>query len=430
MEKEKKHRVVIIGGGFGGLYAAQSLKHAPLEVTLIDRRNFHLFQPLLYQVATGWLSPANIASTLRAVLKGQQNARVLLGEVVDIDAPERQVILTDGKVEYDSLIVATGSRHHYFGHDDWEALAPGLKTIEDATDMRRRIFLAFEAAERESDPAAVRALLTFVIVGGGPTGVELAGALADIARETLARDFRSIDPANSQILLIEAEERILTTYPAELSKKAEQFLTQAGVTVQTHAIVTALDHNAVTTKCGETIERIPCHTVLWCAGVRASSLGKALSNATGTKLDRSGRVVVGPDFSLPNHPEIFVIGDLANYAHLTGEPLPGLAPVAMQEGEYVAKLLRNRLEGKPMPTFRYNDRGSMAIVGHASGVAVLGKFHLSGFLAWLAWLFVHIINLIEFENKVLVLVQWAWYYFRRNRAARLITETHRGKTVS
>ena len=416
-----EHRLVIIGGGFGGLYAAQSLKNAALEVTLIDRRNFHLFQPLLYQVATGWLSPANIASTLRAVLKRQKNARVLLGEAIDIDVNKRQVMLANGRVDYDTLIVATGSRHHYFGNDHWEALAPGLKTIEDATEMRRRIFLAFEAAEREADPMRVRALLTFIIVGGGPTGVELAGALGEIARDTLINDFRSIDPADERILLIEAADRTLTTYPAELSKKAEKFLSRVGVSVRANTIVTAIEHDAVITKRGKSVERIPCHTVLWAAGVRASFLGEILSEKTGAKLDRSGRVLVEPDLSLLNHPEIFVIGDLANYRQPTGQPLPGLAPVAMQEGEYVARLLRNRLEGKTTTPFRYKDRGNMAIVGRGSAVAYIGRVQLAGFGAWLAWLFVHIFNLIEFENKILVLVQWAWYYFRRNRAARLIT---------
>ena len=416
-----EHRLVIIGGGFGGLYAAQSLKNAALEVTLIDRRNFHLFQPLLYQVATGWLSPANIASTLRAVLKRQKNARVLLGEAIDIDVNKRQVMLANGRVDYDTLIVATGSRHHYFGNDHWEALAPGLKTIEDATEMRRRIFLAFEAAEREADPMRVRALLTFIIVGGGPTGVELAGALGEIARDTLINDFRSIDPADARILLIEAADRTLTTYPAELSKKAEKFLSRVDVSVRANTIVTAIEHDAVITKRGKSVERIPCHTVLWAAGVRASFLGEILSEKTGAKLDRSGRVLVEPDLSLLNHPEIFVIGDLANYRQPTGQPLPGLAPVAMQEGEYVARLLRNRLEGKTTTPFRYKDRGNMAIVGRGSAVAYIGRVQLAGFGAWLAWLFVHIVNLIEFENKILVLVQWAWYYFRRNRAARLIT---------
>jgi NADH:ubiquinone reductase (H+-translocating) len=420
-------RVVILGGGFGGLHAVQSLRNAAVEVTLIDRRNFHLFQPLLYQVATGWLSPANIASTLRAVLKRQQNARVILAEAINVDVDNREVILSNGKIPYDTLIVATGSRHHYFGNDHWEALAPGLKTIEDATEMRRRIFLAFEAAERETVPTRVRALLTFIIVGGGPTGVELAGALGEIARDTLKNDFRSIDPADARILLIEAADRTLTTYPAELSRKAEQFLHRLGVSVQANAVVTAIEPEAVVIKRGPTVERIPCRTVLWAAGVRASFLGKILSKSTGAELDPSGRVVVESDLSLPNHPEIFIIGDLANYPHQTGRPLPGLAPVAMQEGEYVAKLLCSRLAGKSLPAFRYKDHGNMAIVGRGSAVAYMGKFQLAGFGAWLAWLFVHIINLIEFENKILVLIQWAWYYFQRNRAARLITGDSRSE---
>lgn len=422
----KKHHVVILGGGFGGLYAAQSLNHPAFEVTLVDRRNFHLFQPLLYQVATGWLSPANIASTLRAVLKRQKNARVLLAEAKDIDIRNREVILSPGKIAYDSLIVATGSRHHYFGHDEWESLAPGLKTIEDATEMRRRIFVAFEAAERDPEPERVRALLTFVIVGGGPTGVELAGALAEIAKDTLKHDFRRINPADARILLLEAADRILTPYPAELSKKAESFLAKHGVSVQTHTMVTAIEEGSVTIKRGEVVERIPCHTVLWAAGVRASFLGDALAKASGAQLDRSGRVVVEPDLTLPHYPEVFVIGDLANYPHQGNQPLPGVAPVAIQQGRYVAKVLRCRIAGKAIPPFRYKDHGNMAIVGRGTGVAVLGKLHLAGFGAWLAWLFVHLINLVEFENRVLVLIQWGWYYFRRNRAARLITgDRHR-----
>jgi NADH dehydrogenase len=422
----KKHHVVILGGGFGGLHAAQSLNHPAFEVTLVDRRNFHLFQPLLYQVATGWLSPANIASTLRAVLKRQKNARVLLAEAKDIDIRNCEVILSPGKIAYDSLIVATGSRHHYFGHDEWESLAPGLKTIEDATEMRRRIFVAFEAAERDPEPERVRALLTFVIVGGGPTGVELAGALAEIAKDTLKHDFRRINPADARILLLEAADRILTPYPAELSKKAESFLAKHGVSVQTHTMVTAIEEGSVTIKRGEVVERIPCHTVLWAAGVRASFLGDALAKASGAQLDRSGRVVVEPDLTLPHYPEVFVIGDLANYPHQGNQPLPGVAPVAIQQGRYVAKVLRCRIAGKAIPPFRYKDHGNMAIVGRGTGVAVLGKLHLAGFGAWLAWLFVHLINLVEFENRVLVLIQWGWYYFRRNRAARLITgDRHR-----
>jgi NADH:ubiquinone reductase (H+-translocating) len=418
---ESKHRVVIIGGGFGGLYAAQCLKHAPVEATLIDRRNFHLFQPLLYQVATGWLSPANIAATLRATLKRQRNIRVLLAEATGIDAGSRRVLLNTGSVGYDTLIVATGSRHHYFGNDHWEAFAPSLKTVEDATEIRRRIFSAFEAAERGAASEQLQALLTFVIVGGGPTGVELAGALGEIANDTLKNDFRHIDPTKARILLIEAGERILPTYPPELSHQAEIALQKLGVTVQTHTSVTEIQPTNVTVKRGGTVETIPSRTVVWAAGVQASSLGKAVAEATGAKLDRTGRIVVESDLSVPGYPEIFIIGDLANYSHQTGSPLPGVAPVAIQQGRYVAGLIRDRLAGKPWPPFRYRDRGNMAIVGRASAVADLGKLKFSGYLAWLAWLFVHLMNLVEFENKILVLVQWGWYYFSRNRAARLIT---------
>lgn len=416
-----KHRVVILGGGFGGLYAAQSLRDAPVEATLIDRRNFHLFQPLLYQVATGSLSPANIASTLRDVLRRQKNTRVILGEATGIDVARREVLLADARVPYDTLIVATGSRHHYFGHDEWEALAPGLKTVEDATEIRRRIFLAFEAAERETDAGRRSAYLTFVIVGGGPTGVELAGALGDIARDTLKNDFRHIDPTAARILLVEAADRILLAYPRDLADKAVEFLRAEGVTVRTGAAVADIRPGAVVVKRGEAIEEIPCRTVIWAAGVQASFLGKALSDATGAGLDRGGRILVEPDLTLAGHPEIFVVGDLADYRHQTGEPLPGVAPVAMQQGRYVAGLLQNRLAGKPAPPFRYHDRGSMAIVGRGTAIADLGKIHLTGFPAWLAWLFIHLIYLVEFENKVLVLIQWGWYYFQRNRAARLIT---------
>lgn len=415
------HRIVIIGGGFGGLCAAQSMKNLPVQITLIDRRNFHLFQPLLYQVATGWLSPANIASTLRAVLRYQKNAQVLLAEVTDIDAQRRKVIFAGGELEYDTLIVATGSSHHYFGHDDWEKFAPGLKTIEDATEMRRRIFSAFESAERETDPAKIRAWLTFIIVGGGPTGVELAGALADIANKTLTHDFRSIDPADARILLLEASDRILSTYPEDLSSKAQSFLNNLGISVQTRTAVTDLRPGEVAVRRGETLEMLPCQTVLWAAGVRASHLGAALARCRVATLDRGGRVIVQDDFSLADHPEIFVIGDLASYTPRGGKPLPGIAPVAQQAGRYVAKVIGSRLTGKTLRQFKYRDRGSMAIVGRATAIADLAGFHLAGFTAWLAWLFVHLMQLVEFENRVLVLVQWGWFYFRRSRAARLIT---------
>jgi NADH dehydrogenase len=415
------HRVVIVGGGFGGLYTARNLGRAPVAVTLLDRRNFHLFQPLLYQVATGGLSPANIASPLRAVLKRQANTRVLLAEVVDVDVPGRRVILSDGSVPYDTLVVAAGARHHYFGHPEWEALAPGLKTIEDATDIRGRILLAFEAAERETDPAKQQAWLTFVIVGAGPTGVELAGAVGELAHHTLRRNFRTINPASARILLLEGVDRVLPPYPPDLSARAADQLRDLRVTVRTGMVVTDVRPEGVTIRAGEQTEFIPARTVLWAAGVDASPLGKALARQTGAALDRAGRVSVEPDLTLPGHPEIFVIGDMANFSHQGGKPLPGVAPVAMQEARYVAELIGKRLRGETLPPFRYHDHGSMATIGAAAAVADLRGWHFSGYLAWLAWLFIHIINLIQFENRVQVLLQWAWAYVTRNRSARLIT---------
>jgi NADH dehydrogenase len=416
------HRVVIVGGGFGGLYTARALKNAPVEVTLLDRRNFHLFQPLLYQVATGGLSPANIAAPLRAVLKRFKHIRVLLAEVTGFDLAEREVILQEGQVPYDSLIVAAGARHHYFGHPEWERWAPGLKTIEDATEMRRRILLAFEEAERSSDPEVQQALLTFVIIGGGPTGVELAGTLGEVAHRTLRDDFRVIRPTSARILLLEGLDRILATYPPKLSAKATQSLARLGVTVRTGAIVTDIQSDRVTFRCGNQIEVVRTHTILWGAGVLGSPLGKALADATGATLDGSGRVVVQPDLSLPGRPEVFVIGDLANYPHQTGQPLPGVAPVAMQQGRYVAEVIVRRVRGEPPPApFHYKDRGSMATIGRAAAVADLGWVSCWGLPAWLVWLFIHIIYLIQFQNRFLVLTQWAWNYFTRNRSARLIT---------
>jgi NADH dehydrogenase len=413
--------VVIVGGGFAGLSAARNLKSVPVKVSLIDRRNFHLFQPLLYQVATGWLSPANIAATLRATLKRQRNTSVFLGEVQNIDVGGRRVVLHDRNLQYDILIVATGSAPFYFGNPHWRKNAPGLKTIEDATEIRRRIFIAFEAAERECGPADLESLLTFAIVGGGPTGVELAGALAEIARDTLAHDFRNIDPAKTRILLLEGGGRILPTYAAESSAKATASLERLGVTVRVNALVSDIQSDALTVKQGEKFEIIPCRTVIWAAGVQASPLGRVIAAATGAKMDRAGRIMVEPDLTVAGHPEIFVIGDLANYVHPTGTPLPGVAPVAMQQGKYVARVIAARINAAPIAPFRYRDRGNMAIVGHASAVAEIGRVRFSGYLAWLAWLFVHLVQLIEFENKVLVLIQWGWYYFSRNRAARLIT---------
>lgn len=418
---EKPHEVVIIGGGFGGLKAAQSLRRAPVRVTLLDRRNHHLFQPLLYQVATGGLSPANIAAPLRAILKRQNNVRVLLAEAIDIDPANRRVVLSDGEIGYDTLIVAAGARHNYFGHDEWEPLAPGLKTIEDATRIRGRALLAFEAAERESDPDERRAWLTFVIIGAGPTGVELAGALAEIAHDTFKRDFRSINPADAEILLLDAADRVLPTYPPALSAKAESALERLGVTVRTGGMVTDVQPHSITARFGERDELISAHTVLWTAGVQASPLGRSVATATGAEVDRAGRVIVEPDLSLPGHPEIFVIGDLASFSHQAGKSLPGIAPVATQQGRYVADLVRRRLMGRRLEPFRYKNRGSLATIGRATAVADLGRIRLSGWFGWIAWIFVHLMLLVGFESRALVLMQWAWSYFSRNRSARLIT---------
>jgi NADH dehydrogenase len=421
---EPAHRVVIVGGGFGGLYTAQALGKVRVQVTLLDRRNFHLFQPLLYQVATGQLSPGNIAAPLRAVLRRQKNTRVLLALVAGFDMARRVVLLRDGsEVPYDTLVVAAGARHHYFGHPEWEKFAPGLKTVEDATDMRRRTLLAFEAAERCKDPARQQALLTFVVVGGGPTGVELAGAVAEVAHYTLQGNFRTIDPASARILLLEATDRILGPYPPELSARAVESLERLGVTVRTGTAVTEVGPEHVSVMSGGKAEVIPAHTVLWGAGVEASPLARALAEATGAKLDRSGRILIEPDLTLAGHPEIFAIGDMVNYSHQTGKPLPGVAPVAMQQGRYVADLIRRRLVGEPPIPFHYRDRGSMATIGRAAAVADFGWVRLSGHLAWLAWLFVHIMYLIAFDNRILVLIQWAWNYFTRGRSARLITGT-------
>ena len=420
-----RHHVVIIGGGFGGLYAAQSLKRAPVRVTLLDQRNFHLFQPLLYQVATGALSPANIAAPLRAVLKRQKNVQVLLGEATDIDPAKRRVVLRDGEIGYDSLIVATGMRHDYFGNDHWGLLAPGLKTIEDATEIRRRILLAFENAERETDRAKIRRWLTFVIIGAGPTGVELAGALAEIAHHTLRHDFRNINPADARILLVDAADRVLPRYPAALSQKAALSLRKLGVTPRTNVLVQEIHPDAVTIRCAGSEERIATHTILWAAGIRASKMGRVLHEAAGVAVDGVGRVFVEADLSLRSHPEIFVIGDLAHFGYQAAEPLPGTAPVAMQQGRYVARLIGNRLRNRSLRPFRFKDQGTMATIGRAAAVARIGRFRCSGYFAWLVWLFVHLMFIVEFENRLLVFVQWAWNYFTRNRSARLITAVRR-----
>jgi NADH:ubiquinone reductase (H+-translocating) len=415
-------RVVIVGGGFGGLYCAQSFRRARQQITLVDRRNFHLFQPLLYQAATGGLSPANIAAPLRSVLQRQRNVEVILGDVRDFDLAGHRVILADGTVPYDYLVVATGSETSYFGHKDWQSLAPGLKTIEDATQIRRRVLLAFEAAERETDPAEARRWLTFVVVGGGPTGVELAGALAEIARHTLADEFRKIDPSQATVLLLEGGDRLLAAFPRELSARAVTQLQQLGVQVRTGALVSDVQPESTTYRIDGRSETVETRTVLWAAGVEASPLGKRLATAAGVAADRQGRVPVGPDLSLPGYPEVFVIGDLAlRIDPATSHPLPGLAPVAMQQGRYVAEVIRSGQQPDARPAFHYRDRGTMATIGRARAVAMIGPLHLSGLLAWLAWLFIHLMYLVEFENRVLVLFQWAWNYITWNRSARLIT---------
>ena len=422
VENSSPHRVVIVGGGFGGLYAAQALgRNKNVDVTLIDRRNFHLFQPLLYQVATGGLSPADISSPLRSVLSRNKNTHVLMGEVRDLDPTAQKIVHNQGEIHYDTLIVATGVSHHYFGNEQWEPLAPGLKSIENALEMRRRIFMAFEAAEKETDPEKRRAWLTFVIVGGGPTGVELAGAIAELAFSTLKRDFRNIDTTEAKVLLLEGLDRVLPPYTPDLSAKAQESLEELGVTVQTKTLVTDISDHVVTTKQGDQIEQIPSRTILWAAGVKASFMGRVLADRTGVELDRVGRVMVEPDLSIKDHPNIFVIGDLANFSHQDGKPLPGIAPVAMKEGEYVAKLVQKRIKGETPEPFNYVDNGKLAVIGRHAAVVDLNFIRFSGFLAWLFWVFVHVYYLIEFDNKLVVMIQWAWNYFTRKRGARLIT---------
>lgn len=397
-----------MGGGFGGLYAAKSLRSAAVRITLIDRRNFHLFQPLLYQVATGGLSPADIAAPLRAILKRQKNVRVLQAEVRDVDVEAKEVIIDHDRIAYDHLILATGATHHYFGNDGWAKDAPGLKTIENATAIRAELLKAFETAEREGDTTP----LTFAIVGGGPTGVELAGAIGELAHYTLRTNFRSIDPADARVLLLEAGERLLLAYPEELSNRAADALAALGVDVRTRTMVTNIEDGAITLKANGATSRILASVILWAAGVKASPLGQCL----GVPLDRAGRVLVEPDLTIPGHAEVSVIGDLAALE------LPGTAPVAMQEGRYVARAIAQRVGGDTPPPFRYRDKGNLAVIGRAQAVALLGRFRFWGYPAWLLWLFVHLMYLVVFENRVIVFIQWSWSYFTRNRRARLITE--------
>ncbi len=417
----RPERVVVVGGGFAGLTLVRALRGARVEATLVDRRNFHLFQPLLYQVATGGLSPANIATPLRALFKRQRNVRVLLAQATGVDVAGRRLLLADGELPYDVLVVATGARHSYFGRPEWEAHAPGLKTLEDATRIRARVLEAFEAAEREEDEGRRREALTFVVVGAGPTGAELAGALAEIARHTLRDEFRRIDPAAARILLVEGAERVLGAYAPTLSARAAADLARLGVEVRTGTVVTGVRADGVTLRRDGRDEDVPARTVLWAAGVEGSPLGRALAEGAGASTDRAGRVVVEPDLSLAGHPELFVVGDLALAKGADGRPLPGVAPVAMQQGRHVARTIRARLEGRDARPFRYVDKGSMATIGRASAVADVAGLRFGGYAAWLAWLFIHLLYIVQFGNRVLVLFQWAWSYLTWARSARLIT---------
>ena len=421
MNGKSTHRVVIVGSGFGGLNAAKALAGANVKITVIDKKNHHTFQPLLYQVATAGLSPGEIAEPIRSILRKDKNIEVLMMEVTGFDLERKVVLTADQEIPYDSLIVAAGASHAYFGHDEWRTLAPGLKTIEDALEIRRRVLLAFELAERQAAAGAGVEPLNFVVVGAGPTGVELAGTLAEICRHSLAHDFRLIDPRRTRIHLLEGGPHVLPAYPEDLSRSALEQLQRLGVEVQTSAMVTQIEAGAIYV--GET--RMKADIILWAAGVAASSLGKKL----GVPVDRAGRVLVEPDLSVPGHPEVFVIGDLAALNDKNGKLLPGVAPVAILEGRYVAKLIRREVEARetsrgqlpPRKPFHYFDKGSLATIGRAAAVAQFGKIHISGYVAWLAWLFIHILFLVGFQNRVLVLTQWAWSYFTYERGARLIT---------
>jgi len=420
MVNKPRPRVVIVGAGFGGLTAARQIARLPVRVTLVDRKNHHTFQPLLYQVATAGLSPGEIAAPIRWILRAHSNVEVLLEEVVDFKLEQKRVITKQQVLDYDYLIIASGATHAYFGHGEWEPLAPGLKTIEDALEIRRRVLLAFELAERQKNErqtsnrdVPIESPLQFVVIGGGPTGVELAGTLAEISRHAMNHEFRNIDPRQTRILLIEGGPRVLAAYSEELSRKAADQLRHLGVEVRTSRMVTRIEPGAVWV--GD--ENIPAPVVLWAAGVAASPLGRKLA----VPLDRAGRVLVQPDLSIPGHPEVFVIGDLVALQDENGKMLPGVAPVAIQQGDWVADTIARDLKNQPRRNFHYHDKGSLATIGRAAAVAQFGKFELSGYFAWLAWLFVHILYLIGFRNRLLVMIQWAWSYLTYERGARLIT---------
>ena len=416
----RKPHVVIVGAGFGGLEAAKLLIQEPVRVTVIDRTNHHLFQPLLYQIATAALSPADIAAPIRGILGRCKNTEVILAEVKSVNVETRTVNIGDREIVYDYLILATGARHSYFGHDEWEKLAPGLKSLEDAIEIRRRLLLAFEYAEKITDEAAKKAAMTFVIIGGGPTGVEMAGAIAEIARYTLAKDFKHIDPSSARVVLVEGDKRVISAFPEDLSAKALQQLKELGVEVHTGVHATNLTEEGL--QVGD--EFIPCRVKIWAAGNAASFVGKT----TGAPVDKAGRVMVNDDLTIPGHREVQVIGDLANFSHDGGKPLPGVSPVAMQQGRHAARNILAMMKGDDPERFRYWDKGSMATIGRNRAVADLHWFHFSGLPAWLAWLFVHIIFLVGFRNRLAVLIQWAWAYVTFNKGARLITRNFQSET--
>ncbi|MCZ6760280.1 MAG: NAD(P)/FAD-dependent oxidoreductase [Gemmatimonadetes bacterium] len=424
--------VVIVGGGFGGLYTAKNLARCAVNLTIIDKRNFHLFQPLLYQVATGGLSPGEIAQPIRRVLRRYSNVRVKLAEVTDIRTDDNEVVTADGTLSYDTLIVATGVTHQYFGKDQWENFAPGLKTVEDALEIRRRVLYAFEAAEREPDSDRRKEWLTIAVIGGGPTGVEMAGALSELARDTMRHDFRNFGSEDIRIILVEGRNRVLPTYPESLSLSALHALERLGVECLLNTSVTEITSDHITIAVHGTHRQVPARTICWAAGVSASPLGEILSTRTGAKLDGSGRILVQPDMTIAGRPEIFVIGDLASFTHQGegAEPLPAVAPVAMQQGRYVARVIKNRIAGKTIAPFYYRNRGTLATIGRASAVADLGRARFSGYPAWLLWIFVHIAFLIGFENRLLVLIRWAWSYFTFNRGARLIAGKRGDRSAS
>ncbi len=420
----ERHRVVIIGGGYGGLYAARALRKADVDITLVDRRNHHLFTPLLYQVATGALAPSDIAQPLRLILRKQQNTRVLLGEAMALDPKARWVRLDDGtELAYDSLIVATGTRHSYFGNDAWAEFAPGIKTLEDALQMRARILDAFENAELETDTSKQHEWMTFVIVGGGPTGVELAGSLCEIARDALPRDFRAINTEEALVYLVEGAERVLPTYPRSLSRAASRQLAQLGTTIRTRTMVTEIDAAGVTVRGSEGGEssRIPARTVLWAAGVAVSSFGRAVAEATGAPTDKVGRIEVAPDLTIPGYPDIWVVGDLAAAEWSPGQMVPGVAQGGIQGGQYAARAILARRDGVTIPDFEFKDLGELATIGRLRAVADFRMLRFSGFIAWFMWLGIHIFWLIGLQNRVLVMVRWAWSFLSRGRGSRLIT---------